>query len=98
LPNTLALEERKEMTEEVLKHGSYACYTNQKCRCELCKMAAREYMQKYRRTDMGRDKSRKYTQTASKRAAMAAKWVKKNEPAVWVEICASVSVGTPGSV
>jgi hypothetical protein len=55
-------------------------------------------MQKYRRTDMGRDKSRKYTQTASKRAAMAAKWVKKNEPAVWVEICASVSAGTPGSV
>lgn len=78
------------MTNE-MKHGTYACYTNSKCRCEECRKAAREYMQKYRKTDSGRAKTRKYTHLQAKRNTQAAVWLRKNMPDVWKQICDEVN-------
>jgi hypothetical protein len=86
------------MTDEKRKpkivHGTYACYTNSKCRCELCAGAAREYMRKYRQTEQGRQKSRFYTHLAAKRASRAASWLKENNPDVWAEICLEINPST----
>lgn len=74
-----------------IKHGTYAAYTNKKCRCEECKTAAREYMRKYRKTDSGRTRSRLYTQITTKRNSRAAAWVRENHPDVWNTICSEIS-------
>lgn len=68
-------------------HGTYASYTNAKCRCDLCREAAREYMRKYRTTEHGRKKSRLYAQISARRNAKAAQWLKENMPEVWSQIC-----------
>lgn len=70
-----------------LTHGTYASYTNTKCRCDLCREAAREYMRKYRMTEQGRKKSRIYAQISARRNARAAQWLKDNFPEVWAQIC-----------
>lgn len=75
-----------------LKHGTYACYTNSKCRCELCREAAREYMRKYRKTENGRSKTRRYTHLQAKRNNSAASWVRKNYPDIWKNICEEVTL------
>jgi hypothetical protein len=77
--------------EESIKHGTYAAYTNRKCRCEECKIAAREYMREYRKTESGRARSRLYTQVGTKRNARASAWLKTNRPDVWENICAEIS-------
>lgn len=65
------------------KHGTYNSYTNRKCRCELCTKAARDYMRKYRKTAKGRTNTRYYAVLGSRRAQLAANWVKENHPDVW---------------
>jgi hypothetical protein len=74
-----------------VKHGTYASYTNRKCRCDECKTAAREYMREYRKTDSGRERSRLYTHIATKRSNKAAAWVKENHPDVWEKICSEIT-------
>lgn len=81
----MADEEKK--IKEKPAHGTYASYTNTKCRCDLCREAAREYMRKYRTTEQGRKKSRLYAQVAARRNARAAQWLKENNPEVWEQIC-----------
>jgi len=78
-----------------INHGTYAAYTNSKCRCEECKEAAREYMRKYRKTESGRQKTRFYTHLSTKRNNRAAAWVRKNHPDIWQNICQEIS---PSSV
>ena len=73
-----------------LKHGTYACYTNGKCRCEECRKAARGYMKKYRKTENGRLKTRRYTHLQTKRNNAAASWVRKVHPDIWKTICDEV--------
>lgn len=75
-----------------LKHGTYACYTNSKCRCEECRKAARSYMQKYRKTENGRSKTRRYTHLQAKRNNAAASWVRKTHPEMWKEICEEIII------
>jgi len=70
----------------MLKHGTYNCYTNGKCRCELCRKAASTYMKKYRSTDKGKKIQRYYTILGSKKAQLASSWVRKNHPEVWESI------------
>lgn len=77
--------------EEEVKHGTYAAYTNRKCRCEECKFAAREYMRQYRKTETGRQKTRFYTHLQTKRNNRAAKWVRANHPEIWEQICKEIS-------
>lgn len=67
----------------VKRHGTYNSYTNGKCRCDECRTAAREYMRKYRTTNKGRSNSRYYAVLGSRRAQLAAKWVRQNHPEVW---------------
>ena len=67
----------------VKKHGTYNSYTNGKCRCDACTKAAREYMREYRKTAKGRSNSRYYSVLGSRRAQLAATWVRTNHPEVW---------------
>lgn len=78
-------------TNNHITHGTYASYTNRKCRCEDCKAAASEYMRKYRKTESGRSRSRLYTHLSAKRNSKAAKWVKDNRPDIWEKICNEVT-------
>ena len=88
----MALDSIKGKTmDEEIKHGTYAAYTNKKCRCEECKSAARQYMREYRKTEGGRARSRLYTHIATKRNGKAASWVKENHPDVWEKICSEVT-------
>jgi hypothetical protein len=48
-------------------------------------------MQKYRKTDGGRAKTRKYTHLQAKRNTQAAVWLRKNMPDVWKQICDEVN-------
>jgi hypothetical protein len=80
-----------EYENNAVRHGTYAAYTNKKCRCEECKTAAREYMRDYRKTESGRARSRLYTHIATKRNNKAAAWVKENHPDVWEKICSEIS-------
>ena len=43
----------------LVQHGTCSCYTNQKCRCDLCKAAQKEYKATYR--EKNRDKRIAYT-------------------------------------
>ncbi len=36
------------------KHGTYSRYKGRKCRCELCKIACRDYMRTYRSRRIGK--------------------------------------------
>lgn len=76
---------------EDYKHGTYAAYTNKKCRCTECKNAAREYMSTYRKTDAGRSKSRFYARISAKRNAEAARWMRVNQPDIWDDICKTIN-------
>jgi hypothetical protein len=69
-----------------MKHGTYNSYTNKKCRCEACTKAARDYMRKYRTTAKGRTNTRYYATLGSRRAQLAAEWVKTNHPDIWQSI------------
>jgi len=82
--------ETQDSTNEV-NHGTYAAYTNKKCRCQECKTAASEYMRAYRRTEGGRSRTRLYTHLSAKRNTKAAQWVKQNHPDVWQVICQEIS-------
>lgn len=68
------------------KHGTYNSYTNGKCRCNLCTNAAREYMRNYRKTAKGRAFTKYYAVLSSRRAQLAAQWVRNNRPDVWESI------------
>jgi hypothetical protein len=74
------------MADEV-EHGLYATYTNLKCRCELCRKAAAEYMRGYRKTSVGKSQARFHQIVANKRSQIAIKWIKDNHPEQWDKIC-----------
>jgi hypothetical protein len=54
-------------------------------------------MQKYRKTDSGRAKTRKYTHLQAKRNTQAAVWLRKNMPDIWKQICDEVNAKEKGS-
>lgn len=69
-----------------IKHGTYTAYTNGKCRCDLCRRAASEYMKQYRSTDKGKQTQRYYTVLGNKKAQLASQWIQKFRPDVWETI------------
>ena len=77
--------------EKKINHGTYAAYTNKRCRCDECRQAASEYMRQYRKTESGRARSRLYTHISAKRNSRAAAWIKENHPQVWEQICNETS-------
>lgn len=65
------------------EHGKYSTYNNHDCRCEPCRVAARDYMANYRKTDRGRENTRKANRVALRAQRIAAKHVKDNFPELW---------------
>jgi hypothetical protein len=49
-------------------------------------------MQKYRKTENGRSKTRRYTHLQAKRNNAAASWVRKTHPEMWKEICDEIII------
>jgi hypothetical protein len=49
-------------------------------------------MQKYRKTENGRSKTRRYTHLQAKRNNAAASWVRKIHPDMWKTICDEITI------
>jgi hypothetical protein len=49
-------------------------------------------MQKYRKTENGRSKTRRYTHLQAKRNNAAASWVRKTYPDTWKAICDEITI------
>lgn len=45
-------KKRSIKPENTIRHGTLSAYQNDRCRCELCRIAQREYMQRWRDRDI----------------------------------------------
>lgn len=75
-----------------MKHGTTTGYCHYKCRCELCKQAQKNYMNKYRATSHGKARQRLSNDVSDVRKQLAADWVKKMYPHIWTVICSQADM------
>jgi len=69
-----------------LRHGVRTTYAVHGCRCDLCRESERVAKQIYRKTDKGRDAMRRSQRHSQKMRTLALRWVKDNEPDVYLDI------------
>lgn len=67
-----------------IPHGTYNAYNYHKCRCDLCREAARNYARLYRKKLD--NKSRIFNISSVRRKQYAWQWIKENRPDVADEI------------
>lgn len=70
-----------------MKHGTTTSYCYWKCRCELCREAQRTYIQEYRKSGHGKERSKLTNEVSDYKKRLAADWIRKNYPHIWTTIC-----------
>lgn len=74
----------------IVKHGSYATYTNQHCRCDLCREAHNNWHRQYRSSGGGHARTLLANRRSRKIQQEATAYLKQHHPAVYEEIVARV--------
>lgn len=70
-----------------MKHGTTTGYCYYKCRCQECKEAQRDYMNKYRKTEHGKTRQKLSNDISDIRKQLAAEILKNKYPHLWTVVC-----------
>lgn len=70
-----------------MKHGTTTGYCYYKCRCDDCKNAQRDYMNKYRNTEHGKKRQNLTNTVSDIRKQIAAEILRERHPDLWIIAC-----------
>lgn len=68
------------------EHGTLATYCNHGCRCDDCRTAQRDYMRRYRSTQIGRQKARYSSKVKSRVAQRCMEYMRTHHRDIYYSI------------
>lgn len=80
-----------EATSKPIKHGFYATYSNQGCRCSRCKEAHAAWHRLYRQSDSGRERTVRANRKSRQIQQRAAELLRNHYPDLYEAIVKDVN-------